>query len=199
ASPSRRDQGAGPHHRRRRGRQPAAYPPGWPRGPHSARHLAGARYLLLPRPLYPRRGDVADVQYGTRNDRRGRRGQCRDRPAPARWGDLRGRRHRGVRAATCPDPRVSRLRVGVLVSGQGSNLQALIQAGRDPMYPARVVVVLANRDCPALDYARKAGITRAVFDARAYPDRKARDLEMVKTLRFHDVDLVVCAGYDAIL
>ncbi len=94
---------------------------------------------------------------------------------------------------------MSRLRVGVLVSGQGSNLQALIQAGRDPTYPARVVVVLANRDCPALDYARKGGITRAVFDARAYPDRKGRDLEMVKTLRFHDVDLVVCAGYDAIL
>ncbi|GAC1481550.1 MAG: phosphoribosylglycinamide formyltransferase [Candidatus Dormibacteria bacterium] len=94
---------------------------------------------------------------------------------------------------------MSRLRVGVLVSGQGSNLQALLQATRDPMYPARVVIVLANHDCPGLEHARKAGIMRKVFRLADYPDRKARDLEMAKTLRFHGVELVVCAGYDAIL
>ena len=94
---------------------------------------------------------------------------------------------------------MSRLRVGVLVSGQGSNLQALLQATRDPMYPARVVVVLANHDCPALEHARKAGVMRKVFRLADYQDRKARDLEMAKTLRFHGVELVVCAGYDAIL
>jgi len=94
---------------------------------------------------------------------------------------------------------VSRLRVGVLVSGEGSNLQALLTATRDPMYPARVVVVLANHDCPALERARKAGVTRAVFRFADYPDRKTRDLEMAKSLRFHGVELVVCAGYDAVL
>ncbi|HEY0493794.1 MAG TPA: phosphoribosylglycinamide formyltransferase [Candidatus Dormibacteraeota bacterium] len=94
---------------------------------------------------------------------------------------------------------MSRLRVGVLVSGEGSNLQALLTATRDPMYPARVVVVVANHDCPALERARKAGVTRAVFRLADYPDRKTRDLEMAKTLRFHGVELVVCAGYDAIL
>ena len=94
---------------------------------------------------------------------------------------------------------MSRLRVGVLVSGEGSNLQALLTATRDPMYPARVVVVLANHDCPALERARKAGVTRAVLRLADFPDRKARDLEMAKTLRFHGVELVVCAGYDAIL
>jgi len=94
---------------------------------------------------------------------------------------------------------MSRLRVGVLVSGQGSNLQALIQASRDPLYPARVVVVVANHDCPALEHAKKAGITRVVFRLGAYPDRKARDLDMAKTLHFHGVELIVCAGYDSIL
>ena len=94
---------------------------------------------------------------------------------------------------------MSRLRVGVLVSGEGSNLQALLTATRDPMYPARVVVVLANHDCPALERARKAGVTRAVFRFADYPDRKTRDLEMAKSLRFHGVELVVCAGYDAVL
>jgi phosphoribosylglycinamide formyltransferase-1 len=94
---------------------------------------------------------------------------------------------------------VSRLRVGVLVSGRGSNLQALIEAGKDPMYPARVVTVCANRDCAALELAKKAGISREVFRLANFPDRKARDLAMAKTLRMHDVELVVCAGYDAIL
>jgi phosphoribosylglycinamide formyltransferase-1 len=94
---------------------------------------------------------------------------------------------------------VSRLRVGVLVSGRGSNLQALIEAAKDPMYPARVVMVCANRDCAALELAKKAGISREVFRLANFPDRKARDLAMGKTLRMHDVELVVCAGYDAIL
>ncbi|MEA2633600.1 MAG: phosphoribosylglycinamide formyltransferase 1 [Chloroflexota bacterium] len=94
---------------------------------------------------------------------------------------------------------MSRLRVGVLVSGRGSNLQALIEAGKDPMYPARVVMVCANRDCAALELAKKASVSREVFRLANFPDRKARDLAMGKTLRMHDVELVVCAGYDAIL
>ena len=94
---------------------------------------------------------------------------------------------------------MSRLRVGVLVSGRGSNLQALIEAAKDPLYPARVVMVCANRECPALEIAKKAGISRQVFRLAAFPDRKARDWEMVRKLRQHGVELVVCAGYDAIL
>jgi len=94
---------------------------------------------------------------------------------------------------------VSRLRVGVLVSGRGSNLQALIEAAKDPLYPARVVMVCANRDCPALEIAKKAGISRRVFRLAGFPDRKTRDWEMVRVLRQHGVELVVCAGYDAIL
>jgi phosphoribosylglycinamide formyltransferase-1 len=94
---------------------------------------------------------------------------------------------------------VSRLRIGVLVSGQGSNLQALIQAARDPLYPARVVVVCANRDCAAVEVAKRAGIKSQVFRLNDFPDRKERDLAMAKLLKFHGVDLVVCAGYDAIL
>ena len=94
---------------------------------------------------------------------------------------------------------MSRLRVGVLVSGRGSNLQALIQAARDPLYPARVVMVCANRDCAALEIAKKAGVTRQVFRLADFPDRPARDRAMAKTLGLHGVELVVCAGYDAIL
>lgn len=94
---------------------------------------------------------------------------------------------------------MSRLRVGVLVSGRGSNLQALIEAAKDPLYPARVVMVCANRDCAALEIAKDAGVSRQLFRLAAFPDRKARDHAMVKALRLHGVELVVCAGYDAIL
>src|SRR5207248_1557950 len=94
---------------------------------------------------------------------------------------------------------MSRLRVGVLASGRGSNLQALIEAGNDPLYPGRVVTVCANRDCAALELAKKASISRDIFRLANFPDRKTRDLAMAKTLRMHDVELVVCAGYDAIL
>jgi phosphoribosylglycinamide formyltransferase 1 len=94
---------------------------------------------------------------------------------------------------------VSRLRVGVLVSGRGSNLQALIEAAKDPHYPARVVMVCANRECAAMEIAKKAGVSRHLFRLADFPDRKARDQAMVKTLRLHGVELVVCAGYDAIL
>ena len=94
---------------------------------------------------------------------------------------------------------MSRLRVGVLVPGRGSNLQALIEAAKDPLYPARVVIVCANRDCAALELAKKAGVSRQLFRLAAFPDRLARDQAMVKTMRLHGVELVVCAGYDAIL
>jgi len=94
---------------------------------------------------------------------------------------------------------VSRLRVGVLVSGRGSNLEALVQAGKDLLYPARVVVVCANRECRALEIAKKAGITRQLFPLSKYADRDARDRAMAQLMQDHDVELVVCAGYDAIL
>jgi phosphoribosylglycinamide formyltransferase 1 len=67
------------------------------------------------------------------------------------------------------------------------------------MYRARVVMVCANRDCAALELAKKASISREVFRLANFPDRKARDLAMARTLHTHDVELVVCAGYDAIL
>ncbi len=92
-----------------------------------------------------------------------------------------------------------RLRVGVLVSGQGSNLQALIRASRAPDYPAQVVIVCANRDAPALDHAKSGGIEAAVFLRSDFPSRDARDQAMAEAFCAQGVELVVCAGYDAIL
>jgi phosphoribosylglycinamide formyltransferase-1 len=80
--------------------------------------------------------------------------------------------------------------IGVLVSGEGTNLQALIDGGLP------VVAVASNRPgVRALDRAEAAGIDTAVFDAADYPSREERDVALAEWLATHGVDLVVCAGY----
>jgi phosphoribosylglycinamide formyltransferase-1 len=80
--------------------------------------------------------------------------------------------------------------IGVLVSGNGSNLQALIDA-RLPL----AAVASNRRDAYALTRARHANIPLAVFSLDCHPDRAERDLLMAHWLESHDVDLVVLAGY----
>ena len=92
-----------------------------------------------------------------------------------------------------------RLRIGVLVSGRGSNLQALIDAANDPQYPAQIVLVCANRACTAIEIAQRAELPVQLFRLSQFADRKARDMAMAQSLQRNGVDLVVCAGYDAIL
>ena len=80
--------------------------------------------------------------------------------------------------------------IGVLVSGNGTNLQALIDAGLD------VRAVASNRkDAYALVRARTAGIPTATFSLDCHADRPERDLVMASWLEEHGVELVVLAGY----
>jgi phosphoribosylglycinamide formyltransferase-1 len=80
--------------------------------------------------------------------------------------------------------------IGVLVSGQGTNLQALIDAGLP------IAAVASNRaDAGALARADVAGIPNRVFELAAYSDRTERDRELADWLQLRGVDLVVLAGY----
>ena len=94
-----------------------------------------------------------------------------------------------------------RTRVGVLVSGAGTNLDALLRACDDAAFPARVAVVLSNRrDAAGLGIARRRAIpTRAMPQSEYGGTSEARDRLMMNLLREHGVELVVCAGYDRIL
>ncbi len=87
--------------------------------------------------------------------------------------------------------------MGVLISGRGSNLAALVQATRDPAYPAEIAVVISNRpDAPGLDLARQAGIPALAIDHRPFRgDREAHERAIDAALRAHGVDLVCLAGY----
>jgi phosphoribosylglycinamide formyltransferase-1 len=91
-------------------------------------------------------------------------------------------------------------RLGVLISGRGSNLQAIIDATRDGRLDAAVAIVISNRaDAPGLQRARDAGIPTAVIDHRAFPSREAFDRALVGELRRHDVALVCLAGFMRLL
>lgn len=90
-------------------------------------------------------------------------------------------------------------RVAVLVSGQGTNLRALLDACADPGFPARVVMVCSNRETLALEHARRTEIPHAVFPRDEYPSRESRDMAMANALAAARVELIVCAGYDAVL
>ncbi len=84
--------------------------------------------------------------------------------------------------------------IGVLVSGEGTNLQALIDAGLE------ITAVASNRPAaPALERARRAGIPAAVFDVAEHHDRDARDVAIAGWLEEHRVRLVVLAGYMQLL
>lgn len=86
-------------------------------------------------------------------------------------------------------------RIGVLVSGRGSNLQALIDAERRGELGGRIAVVLSNvGDAPGLERAQAAGV-RALHVPRRGGDRAAYDRELLARLREHDVSWICLAGF----
>jgi phosphoribosylglycinamide formyltransferase 1 len=92
------------------------------------------------------------------------------------------------------------MRVGVLVSGRGSNLAALLEDAARPGAPYEIVVVMSNRPpAPALERARAAGVMALAVDRAAFGDRAAQQRQMLRTLCAQGVELVVTAGFDQIL
>ena len=92
------------------------------------------------------------------------------------------------------------LALGVLASGRGSNLQALLEACARPGFPARVAVVISDRErAPALEHARGAGVEALWVNPKDFGDREAFDLALVHELRSRGVGLVCHAGFMRIL
>ncbi len=87
-------------------------------------------------------------------------------------------------------------RVGVLISGRGSNLQAIIDAIRGGRLEAAIAVVVSNRGgAQGLERARDAGIPTVHLDPKSYPDRDAYDRAIADELTRRRVDVVCLAGY----
>jgi phosphoribosylglycinamide formyltransferase-1 len=92
-------------------------------------------------------------------------------------------------------------RVAVLISGRGSNMQALVAASREPLFPAEVVLVLSNRpDAAGLIRARAAGVRANAVDHRPFGgDRAAHEAAIDTALRAAEVEVVCLAGYMRLL
>ena len=90
----------------------------------------------------------------------------------------------------------TRPRTAILISGRGSNMQALVQASRATDYPAEICLVVSNRaDAAGLAWAEEQGIATAVIDHKAFPDRAAFDQRIGEPLREAGIELVALAGF----
>lgn len=92
-------------------------------------------------------------------------------------------------------------RIGILISGRGSNMGALLAAARDPAYPAEIALVLSNRpDAAGLATAAAAGVPAAAIDHRPFNrDREAHETAIHAALVAAGVELVCLAGYMRLL
>jgi phosphoribosylglycinamide formyltransferase-1 len=86
--------------------------------------------------------------------------------------------------------------IGVLISGRGSNLQALIDAAAAGTLGAQIAIVISNKpNAPGLEKARSAGIDTLVLDHRAFPSRDEYDAALARALLDRGVSLVCLAGF----
>jgi formyltetrahydrofolate-dependent phosphoribosylglycinamide formyltransferase len=93
-----------------------------------------------------------------------------------------------------------RSRLAILISGRGSNMEAIVTAARNPAYPAEVVLVVSNRgSAQGLQRAAELGIPTLVLPHRDYPTREAFDAALDEQLAAHVIEFVVLAGFMRVL
>jgi phosphoribosylglycinamide formyltransferase-1 len=91
---------------------------------------------------------------------------------------------------------MAKLKVGILISGRGSNMAALIRAAQAPDYPAGITCVVSNvASAAGVAIAREAGVATAVIAHKDFPDRESFDRAVSAELDRHGVELVVLAGF----
>jgi phosphoribosylglycinamide formyltransferase-1 len=87
-------------------------------------------------------------------------------------------------------------RTAVLISGRGSNMMALVEAARDPAFPAEIACVVSNRaDARGLDFAAAHGIPAKVIDHKAYGTREAFEAALDGYLRSMQAEVIALAGF----
>jgi len=91
---------------------------------------------------------------------------------------------------------MERLKIGVLLSGGGTNLQALLNGIDRGSLSAEVIFIASNKgEAYGLVRGQERGIPTAVFEAKDFPSKKERDQKLLEALKTHNVELVVLAGY----
>ena len=91
-------------------------------------------------------------------------------------------------------------RIVILISGRGSNMQAILKVAAVERWPAQIAAVISNQPTAAgLDVARAAGIATSAINHRDYPDREQFDAALAELIDQHSPDLIVLAGFMRIL
>jgi len=91
-------------------------------------------------------------------------------------------------------------RIVILISGRGSNMQAMLKVAAAEHWPAQIAAVISNQpNAAGLDVARAAGIATAAINHRDYPDREQFDAALAELIDQHSPDLIVLAGFMRIL
>lgn len=95
---------------------------------------------------------------------------------------------------------VRKAKVGVLISGRGSNMMSLVAATQAPSFPAEIVVVISNRpDAAGLSFASQHGIANLVVDHKGFDSREAFEVDLQARLVDHGVEIVCLAGFMRLL
>ena len=95
---------------------------------------------------------------------------------------------------------MARMKIAVLVSGRGSNMQAILDAAADPAYPAEVALVISNiAGAAALQRAQAAGVATLTIAHKDFPDREAFDRQVTQAIEAAGCELVVLAGFMRLL
>ena len=95
---------------------------------------------------------------------------------------------------------MARLKTAVLISGRGSNLEALMRACGKKDFPAEIALVISNRaDAGGLEHAARAGIASTIIPHRDYPSREAFEAALTKTLEAAGIGLICLAGFMRLL
>jgi len=95
---------------------------------------------------------------------------------------------------------VTKLRVAILISGRGSNMDALIAAARAPEFPAEIALVASNRpDAAGLAKAKAAGIAVAAVDHKIFAGREEFERSLDLVLETHRIDFICLAGFMRLL
>jgi phosphoribosylglycinamide formyltransferase-1 len=98
------------------------------------------------------------------------------------------------------EPAASRRRTAILISGRGSNMVALLDAARDPAYPAEIALVVSNRpDAAGLLRASDAGVPALCVDHKSFADRESFEAALDAALRERAIELVCLAGFMRVL
>ena len=94
----------------------------------------------------------------------------------------------------------TRKKLAVLISGRGSNMEAILKASQDETYPAEIVLVLSDHsDAKGLETARQAGIQTESFERKAYESRATHEADIISAIDASKADLICLAGYMRIL